>query len=215
MTFAGNLPSNAITVVFKGSISQMIILQATYSTFNNPSQTYPTTKTQYKSGHIHVFHAFHKTAVAAQHIANLSIKFQYHHHAFQESTEFIMMTTFQATHSMSHSPSPIYPTTIIHYHWRHIKSISNVLTHSGWMMHIHVSKLGHHGSDNGFSPNQRRAIISTITALLFIHPREQIILKFELKFLSYHSRKCVWKCCLESGGHFVSASMCNTITGCI
>ena len=28
------------------------------------------------------------------------------------------------------------------------------------------------------------------------------------KFKHFHSRKCIWKCCLENGGHFVSASMC-------
>ena len=34
------------------------------------------------------------------------------------------------------------------------------------------------------------------------------LMKFYLKFKSFHSRKCIWKCCLQNGGHFVSASMC-------
>ena len=31
------------------------------------------------------------------------------------------------------------------------------------------------------------------------------------KFIHFHSRKCVWKCRLENGGHIVSASMCLKI----
>ena len=45
----------------------------------------------------------------------------------------------------------------------------------------------------------------------WLDPGEQISVKFELKFLcfhpgGFHSSKCAWKC-LESGVHFVSASM--------
>ena len=37
---------------------------------------------------------------------------------------------------------------------------------------------------------------------------EHISMKFESKCDDFHTRKGVWKCCLEDGGHFVSASMC-------
>ena len=30
-----------------------------------------------------------------------------------------------------------------------------------------------------------------------------------LKFIHFHSRQYIWKCRLENGGHFVSASMCS------
>ena len=34
-------------------------------------------------------------------------------------------------------------------------------------------------------------------------------MKFETKYKSFHyKKKCIWKCCLQSGGHFVKASMC-------
>ena len=29
------------------------------------------------------------------------------------------------------------------------------------------------------------------------------------KFINFHSRKCIWKCRLENGSHFVSASKCK------
>ena len=32
------------------------------------------------------------------------------------------------------------------------------------------------------------------------------------KFIHFHSRKCIWKCRLENGGYFVSASMCYCFT---
>ena len=41
-----------------------------------------------------------------------------------------------------------------------------------------------------------------------LDPKEHISVKFCLKFESFHSSKCTWKCCLGNGGHFVSSSMC-------
>ena len=46
-----------------------------------------------------------------------------------------------------------------------------------------------------------------------LDPKEHILVKFHLKFNSFHSRKCIWKCCLWNGGHFVSAPMCNPSGG--
>ena len=43
-----------------------------------------------------------------------------------------------------------------------------------------------------------------------LDPKEHISVKFHLKFKSFNSRKCTWKCRLQNGGHIVSASMCYT-----
>ena len=76
------------------------------------------------------------------------------------------------------------------------------------VMHIWVSKQTIIGSNNGFSPGWRQAIIWTNAGICdYWTPGNKISVKFYLKFLYFHSRKCVRKCHLESGGHFVSASM--------
>ena len=41
-----------------------------------------------------------------------------------------------------------------------------------------------------------------------LDPKGHISMKYHLKFKSFHSRKCIWKCHLWNGSHFVSASMC-------
>ena len=66
-------------------------------------------------------------------------------------------------------------------------------------------------SDNGLSPVRRQAIIWTNAATLSIRQgiyKEYISVKFHLRFKSFHSRKCTWKCRLRSGVHFISASVC-------
>ena len=40
-------------------------------------------------------------------------------------------------------------------------------------------------------------------------PQEQTSVKLHWKFKHFHSKKCIWKCCLGNVGHFVSASMCE------
>ena len=42
-----------------------------------------------------------------------------------------------------------------------------------------------------------------------LKPKEHISMKFYLKFKGFHSRKCIWRCCLQNGGHLVSAPMCS------
>ena len=37
---------------------------------------------------------------------------------------------------------------------------------------------------------------------------EHILIKFYLKFISFHSRKCIGKCCLQNVRHVVWASLC-------
>ena len=76
------------------------------------------------------------------------------------------------------------------------------LTHWSRMTHICLSKLTIIGSDNGLSPDRRQAIIWTNVGILLIGT-----LATNFNFI-FHSRKFIWKCRLENGGRFVSASMC-------
>ena len=34
-------------------------------------------------------------------------------------------------------------------------------------------------------------------------------MKCKWKYQCFHSRKCLWKCCLQNGDHFVQVSMCE------
>ena len=82
------------------------------------------------------------------------------------------------------------------------------LTHWGPVMHICVSKLTINGSNNYLSPDRRQAIIWTNAGILLIGPLRTNFSEISIsKFVHIHSRKCMWKCRLESGGHFLSASM--------
>ena len=81
------------------------------------------------------------------------------------------------------------------------------LTHWGRVTHICVSNLTIIGSDNGLSPDRRQAIIWTNAGILLIGPLGTNFSEILIEIL-FHSRKCVWKCRLRNGGHFVSASMC-------
>ena len=67
----------------------------------------------------------------------------------------------------------------------------------------YMRKLTITGSDNGLSPGGRQAIIWTNDGILLIGPS----VKSWTKFIYFHSRKCIWKCRLDNGVHFVSASM--------
>ena len=71
------------------------------------------------------------------------------------------------------------------------------------MTHIYVSKLNIIGSDNGLSHIRRQAIIWTNAGVLLITPFNEILIEIHI-FLFKKSKK---KCRLESGGHFVPASM--------
>ena len=79
---------------------------------------------------------------------------------------------------------------------------------SGRVTHICVSKLIIIGSDNGLSPDRRQTIIWTNARLLLIGPLGTNFSEILIEIHHFHSRKCVWKCRLRNGGHFVSASMC-------
>ena len=78
------------------------------------------------------------------------------------------------------------------------------LNHWGWVMYICISKLTIIGSGNGLSPGRNQAIIWFNVGILLIGPSGS---NFGEIFMNFHSRKYIWKCCLENNGHLVSASM--------
>ena len=90
---------------------------------------------------------------------------------------------------------------------RYVKKMI-VLTHWGRVTHICVGNLTIIGSDNGLSPGRRQAITWTNVGILLIGPLGTNFGEMLSKFMHFHSRKSIWKCRLENGGHFVSASMC-------
>ena len=90
--------------------------------------------------------------------------------------------------------------------------VLNELTHRGRVTHICVGKLTNIGSDNGWSPGRRQTIIWTNAGILLIGPLGTNFSEILIKNLHFHSRKCMWKCRLENGVHFVSASMCKALS---
>ena len=44
-----------------------------------------------------------------------------------------------------------------------------------------------------------------------LDPKEFISMKFYLKFKNFHSRKCIWTCRQQNGGHFVQGGLVNQI----
>ena len=85
------------------------------------------------------------------------------------------------------------------------------LTHWGRVTHICVSNLTIISSVNGLSPGRYQAIIWTNAGILLLDPDEQTTVKSSSIFKHFHSRKCVWKCHLGNGGHFVPASLCVNV----
>ena len=80
------------------------------------------------------------------------------------------------------------------------------LTHWGLVTYICVGNLTIIGSDNGLLPDQRQAIIWTNAGISLIGPNSIGII-IEIHTFSF-KKKCIWKCHLENGSHFVSALMC-------
>ena len=74
-------------------------------------------------------------------------------------------------------------------------------------MHIWVSKLTIIGSDNGLVPIERQAIIWTNAPILSIQTWRTNINEILIIIDAFHSRKSIWKYCLENGGYFVLALM--------
>ena len=64
-------------------------------------------------------------------------------------------------------------------------------------------------SDNGLSPGQRQATNWTNAGKLLIEPFGTNFSEILIEIYTFlHSGKCIWKCCLENGDDFVSASKC-------
>ena len=81
-----------------------------------------------------------------------------------------------------------------------------LLTHWGRMVHICVGNLTIIGSDNGLLPDQCQANIRINGGILWIEPLGTNSVKFQSKFMHFHSRKCIWKCCLQNDVYFISVS---------
>ena len=82
------------------------------------------------------------------------------------------------------------------------------LTHWDWETHICVGNLTIIDSDNGLLPGRHQAIIGTNVGILLIGTLGTNFSEIFIEMYIFYSRKCIWKCRPENGGHFVSASMC-------
>ena len=85
---------------------------------------------------------------------------------------------------------------------------SFILTHWSQVTHICISKLTIIGSDDGLSPDQRQAIIWTNAGILITGCLGTKFSEILIKIHIFHPRKCILRCCLENGSHFVSALIC-------
>ena len=63
-------------------------------------------------------------------------------------------------------------------------------------------------SDNGLSPGRRQAIIWANAGILLMEHVGTSFSEIFIQFKHFHPGKCIWKCHLQNGSHFVSASMC-------
>ena len=77
------------------------------------------------------------------------------------------------------------------------------------MPHIGVNESGQLiiGSDNGLSPIRHQAIIYTNAGLLSIGTLGAKFSEILIKIQKNHSQKCIRKCRLRNGGHFVQREM--------
>ena len=81
------------------------------------------------------------------------------------------------------------------------------------LTHICVSSSSIFGLYNGVSPGRHWAIIWTNAGILLFIPLatnfNAILMKTSFReTVRFYSGKCIWKCRLRNGGHFVSPSMC-------
>ena len=76
------------------------------------------------------------------------------------------------------------------------------------MTHKYVSKLSIISSDNGLSPDRRQAIILTNAGILLMGTLGTNFNEILIEIQTVSFKNIIWKCRLENGVHFVSASMC-------
>ena len=81
------------------------------------------------------------------------------------------------------------------------------LIHWGRVTHLRIGKLITMGWDNGLTPGRHQAIVSTNAGMLLTEPLGTNFSEILSEIHAFHSRKCIRKCRLRNGGHFVSASM--------
>ena len=86
---------------------------------------------------------------------------------------------------------------------------TNLLTQWGQVKHICVGKLTIIGSDNGLTPGCCQAINWTNAGNCQLDPSGQTSVKFQLEFKYFRSRKCIWKCRLQNGAHFLPPQFVN------
>ena len=87
-------------------------------------------------------------------------------------------------------------------------AIDRNLTHWGRVTHICVSKLTIIGSDNGFSPHRRQAIIWTNAGISLIGPLGTNSSEILIEILTFSFKKMRMKVSSAKWRPFVSASMC-------
>ena len=95
----------------------------------------------------------------------------------------VMAWCYQA---LSHYLNQCWP-RYWHTIWHHL--CHNELTHWGRVMHICVGKLIITGSDNGLSPDQRKAIISANAGLLSIGPLRTYFSENSIKIQQFSLKK--------------------------
>ena len=101
-------------------------------------------------------------------------------------------------------------------------TLVNIMVLNGWLtsFSFHVNQAPH-SWDKAISDSDLETLKVKVMGVVKIYllsepmlkycqldPWEQNSVKSWSKFIHFHSRKCIWKCCLENGSHFVSASMC-------
>ena len=86
--------------------------------------------------------------------------------------------------------------------------IGTELTHWGRVTHIWVSKVARTGSGNSVWPDRRQAIIRKCAGILLMRTLETNFSEVLSEIHAFSFKKCIWKCRLENGGHFVSGSLC-------
>ena len=72
------------------------------------------------------------------------------------------------------------------------------LTHLPLAPHIYVSELGRTGD---------KPLPEAMLTYYQLDPWQQTSVKFKSKYKSFHSWKCIWRCHLQNGGHFVQWEM--------
>ena len=87
-------------------------------------------------------------------------------------------------------------------------SYYSLLTHWGRVMHTYVNKLAIIGSDNGWSPGRRGAIILTRDGILSIWPLPTNISGILTELHTFSFKRYIQKFRLENDCHFVLSSLC-------